>query len=145
MAQGGYIPTERFLDVNYEPQQRLSPIQGYELKPLVSLEEAVRPLESLISNIQGFVWTATGNSPQEKDGLLPNERAAIYLYTMECLYRQLNAALRSEDRQTLIPYFSYLKLFLTALWKLPDVQDTVWRGMKGNLTDQYPQGKQFAW
>jgi hypothetical protein len=63
------IPTERYLDVNYEPQRRLSPIQGYEFQPLVSLEVAVRPLESIISNIQGLVWTATGNCENPKDGL----------------------------------------------------------------------------
>ncbi len=33
------------------------------------------------------------------------------------MYRQLNAALRSEDRKQLVAYFPYLKLFLTALWK----------------------------
>ncbi|CAF2146345.1 unnamed protein product [Rotaria magnacalcarata] len=64
---------------------------------------------------------------------------------MECMYRQLSATLRSEDRQQLIPYFSYLNLFLTGLWKLPDLKDVVWRGMKGIGNDQYPQGKKFVW
>lgn len=145
MATASSISTERFLDVGCESQQYPSPIEGYELKPVVPLEEAVRPLESLISDIQTNVWTATGNTLQEEDGLLPNERAAIYLYTMNCIYRELNTALRSEERDKLVPYFSYLKLFLTALWKLPDFQDTVWRGVKENLTDQYPPGKQFSW
>ncbi len=144
MAESG-MPTERFLEVNYEPQQLPTPIQNYELEPLLSLKKAVRPLEPIISNIQNFVRTAMGNTEEEKDGLVPNERAAIYVYTMECMYRQLNEALRSENRQKLIPYFPYLKLFLTALWKLPDVEDTVWRGVKENLADQYSQGKQFAW
>jgi hypothetical protein len=53
--KGGYIPTDRFLDANHEPQRRLTPIQGYEKKDLVSLEETVKPLEHLIENIQGFV------------------------------------------------------------------------------------------
>jgi hypothetical protein len=133
------IPTERFLDVNSEPQRRLSPIQGYELQPLVSLEVAVRPLESIISNIQGFVWTATGNCENPKDGLEPNESASIYLYTMECMYRQLNVALRSEDRKQLVAYFPYLKLFLTALWKLDNVNSVVWRGIK-KLVSAIPMG-----
>jgi hypothetical protein len=145
MAQGGSIPSERFVDANYEPKQRLSPIQGYELKPLVSLEESVRSIESLIQNIQGFVWTATGNCTDSKDGLTPNERAAIYMYTMECMYRQLNAALRNVKRLHLTPYFSYLKLLLTALWKLPNVKGVVWRGVKADLSEEYPKKNQFFW
>ncbi|CAF1085562.1 unnamed protein product [Adineta steineri] len=145
MAHSNCIPSERFLDATSEPQRRLSPIHGYELKPLVSLEEAVRPFETLIPNIQAYVWTATGNCEQPKDGLTLDESAAVYLYTMECMYRQLNSALRSEDRQQLVPYFSYLKLFLTALWKLNDVQDLVFRGVKANISDDYPKGKRFAW
>jgi hypothetical protein len=145
MAQSSKIPTERFLDVANEPTQRLSPIEGYELKPLVSLGEAVRTLESIIKNIQSYVWTATGNSETPKDGLTLDESAAIYLYTMECMYHQLNEALRSVQRQVLIPYFSYLKLLLTALWKLKDVKEVVWRGMKGNFADQYPTGKKLVW
>ncbi|CAF0952177.1 unnamed protein product [Adineta steineri] len=145
MAQSNRIPSERFLDATSEPQRRLTPIHGYELKPLVPLEEAVRPLESLITNIQGSVWTAIGNCEQPKDGLTPNESAAIYLYTMECMYRQLNTALRNENRDQLVPYFSYLKLFLTALWKLNDFHDLVYRGVKRNISDDFPKGKKFAW
>ncbi|CAF4117251.1 unnamed protein product, partial [Adineta steineri] len=128
-----------------EPQRRLSPIQGYEKKDLVSLEEAVKPLENLIQNIEGFVWTATGNCENPLEGLTPNERAAIYLYTMECMYHQLNKALRNENRQQLVPYFSYLKLLLTGLWKLPSKQCLVYRGVKANISQQYPVGKKFAW
>ncbi|CAF0947664.1 unnamed protein product [Adineta steineri] len=145
MAEFNSIPSERFLDATSEPQRRLSPIHDYELKPLVSLEEAVRPFESLIPNIQAYVWTATGNCEQPKDGLTPDESAAVYLYTMQCMYRQLNTLLRSENRQQLVPYFSYLKLFLTALWKLNDVYDLVFRGVKANVSDDYPKGKKFAW
>jgi hypothetical protein len=61
------------------------------------------------------------------------------------MYRQLNAALRSEDRKQLVAYFPYLKLFLTALWKLDNVNRAVWRGIKKNIADQYPQGKKFVW
>ncbi|CAF1511168.1 unnamed protein product, partial [Rotaria sordida] len=59
MEEGDLIPNERFLDASREPQRRLTHIQGYEKKDLVSLEEAVKPLEHLIENIQGYVWTAT--------------------------------------------------------------------------------------
>ena len=49
----------------------------------------------------------------------------------------LNSILRSERREPLKPWFRYLKLMLTALFKLPSLKRTVWRGVRGNLCDQY--------
>ncbi|CAF5100969.1 unnamed protein product, partial [Rotaria sp. Silwood1] len=46
------------------------------------------------------------------------------------LYRVLNRALRSENRQALKVWFSYLKLFDIALDKLPTVKEPVWRGVR---------------
>ena len=48
-----------------------------------------------------------------------DELAAIYLYTLEVLYRPLNAALNERDRDKIKPYFPYLKLMNSALEKLP--------------------------
>ncbi|CAF3837070.1 unnamed protein product [Adineta steineri] len=115
MAQSNFIRSERFLDAASEPQSRLSSIHGYELKPLLSLKEAVRPFESLIPNIQAYFSTPTGSCEQPKDGLTPDESAAIYLYTTE------------------------------SLWKLDDVYGLVFRGVKGNISDDYPNGKKFPW
>ncbi|CAF4918695.1 unnamed protein product, partial [Rotaria magnacalcarata] len=59
------------------------------------------------------------------DGLTHDESASIMLYSMgwepieQCLYFALNAALRSEDRGNLDPWYLYLKLILTALSRLP--------------------------
>ncbi|CAF4630740.1 unnamed protein product, partial [Rotaria sp. Silwood2] len=145
MAEGDYIANERYLDVNKEPKMPLTPMQGYELKQLVSLEESVKSLESLIQNIQGFVWSAICICEEAKDGLTPSERAAVCLYTMDCLCKQLNAALRSPRRQQLFPYFSYLKLLLTALWKLPNFNGLVYRGVKVDLSAAYPKGKKIIW
>ena len=145
MAYNKNLPNERFLDAAAEPIKIPSPMDGYESQPLVSLEETVRSLYFVRENIDTYVWTAKLNCEIPQDDLTPNESAAIYLYTMECLYRQMNAALRSEDRKQLIPYFSYLKLLLTALWKLEDVKDVVWRGVKENIGDEYKAGKKFFW
>ena len=49
------------------------------------------------------------------------------------LYRILNQALRDENRDTLKIWFSYLKLFQTALDKLPKVKEGVWRGIRLNI------------
>ena len=138
------VPTTRFLDANYESQRRLTSIQGYEKKNLVSLEKAVKPLQHLIEDIQGFVWTATGNCDTTLEGLVANERAAIYLDTMECLCRLLDEALRTEDRQNLVPYFSHLNIFLTDLRKLNDVKCFVYRGVKADISHEYLEGKKLV-
>ncbi|CAF5067622.1 unnamed protein product [Rotaria magnacalcarata] len=53
------------------------------------------------------------------------------------LFTMLNKTLRSKRREPLRPWFRYLKLVLTALFKLPSLKATIWRGVQGNLTDQY--------
>ncbi|CAF1308122.1 unnamed protein product [Didymodactylos carnosus] len=137
------LPTERFLDIVHEPLKLLSPIKNYEKQPLVSLEEAVKPIEHLFDNMQTDVWVAKNNCNKPKDGLSINESAAIYLYSMESIYSELNAALRDKDRKRLIPFFSYLKLFLTALWKLESVKCVVWRGVKADITIGVLEKEQF--
>ncbi|CAF0743691.1 unnamed protein product [Adineta steineri] len=73
------------------------------------------------------------------------------LYSMEwephkeCLYFALNATLRTEDRLKLKSWFSYLKLVLTALEKLPSTRCNVYRGVNLDLTKQYTEGKTFIW
>ncbi|CAF3606844.1 unnamed protein product [Rotaria sp. Silwood1] len=137
--------TERFLDVVYEPQKFLSPVKNYEKVPLASLEEAVKPIEHLIDNVQADVWIAKRNSKNPQDGLSQDESAAIYLYSMESLYCELNRALRDKNRERLVPFFPYLKLFLTALWKLPSEKCIAWRGVKADISDQFEEGETFVW
>ena len=83
------------------------------------------------------------------DNLTNDESAAVFLYTMEwanSVYLLLNKALTNEDRNHLVPWFSYLKLILTALFKLPSIKCTVWRGVKGlDLTSEYPKNRKIVW
>jgi hypothetical protein len=124
---------------------------GYEKYQLVSLEEAVQPLHDLVPKIQDYVYVAKENSDNPAEGLTQDESASIKLYTMDwepfesCLHRQLNETLRSEDRQLLKPYFSYLKLMLTALHRLPSFQGTVWRGIKMDISKHYQKGARGVW
>jgi hypothetical protein len=133
----------RFLDASEEPNQALLPIKGYAKEPLVSLEEAVQPFNQMLIDLDEMVDIAKRNSKKPTDGLTPDESAAIHIYTMQwvenrlSLYKMLNSALRSERRESLKPWFRYLKLVLTALYKLPSLKTTVWRGVHGNLSDQY--------
>lgn len=142
----------RFLDVETKPCRRLMPIQGYADKPLVTLEEAVEPLVSLVHDIKRMAacakWKCEDPPP---NNLTIDQSAAIKLYSMqwapkeECLFSVLNATLRKEDRNQLIPWFLYLKLFLTALGHLPSSPKVVYRGIKRDLREEYTEGKTVIW
>lgn len=141
----------RFSDLDGERHQMLLPIEGYEKMPIVCLEDAVNPLVDLLPDIHRKAWIAKCNCQNPADHLSTDESAAIYLYSMEwephneCLYFLLNATLRNKSRDKLKPWFSYLKLLLTALARLPSIHTTVYRGIKRNLIEDYPRGKQFVW
>ena len=61
------------------------------------------------------------------------------------LYRVLNEALRSDDRQALKIWFPYLKLFDTALDLLPTVREVVWRGVPLDIGKNFTQNQIFTW
>ncbi|CAF1027517.1 unnamed protein product [Adineta steineri] len=143
---------KRVSDMVEEPQKMLLPIRGYEKMPTVSLEEAVAPLVSVLPQIQDYAYVAKKRCESvPADDLTRDESASIMLYSMEwepheeCLYFALNAALRSEDRRKLKPWFLYLKLILTALEKLPSMRCYVFRGVNSDLYNQYTKGKEFVW
>ncbi|CAF1376771.1 unnamed protein product [Rotaria sordida] len=121
----------------------LLPISGYEKEELVSLEEAVRPITALLYDLDTKVYIAKRNSQKPADSLTCDQSASINLYTIEweephdSLYTLLNRTLRSAERKALKPWFSYLKLFLTALYKLPSVKGVIWRGIRDDVYDQY--------
>jgi hypothetical protein len=142
----------RFTDLCDEPVDRLlSPIKGYQDQKLVTINEAIQPVSQFFNEIEDNIFVALHNCQQPTDDLTQQESATIHLYTMEftdgpCLYRILNRSLRAENRQELKPWFSFLKLFLTALYKLPSVNRTVWRGVKNvDLSGKYKPGTKFAW
>ncbi|CAF1500120.1 unnamed protein product [Adineta steineri] len=155
MATGGNIDLQqstRVSDIVNEPQDMLVPIRGYENMPIVSLEKAVTPLILILPEIQDYAYVAKRRCKSvPPDGLTQDESAALTLYSMEwtphdkCLYFVLNATLRTEDRRKLKPWFSYLKLILTALEKLPSIRCHVFRGVNLDLTNLYTQGKTFIW
>ncbi|CAF4258006.1 unnamed protein product, partial [Rotaria sordida] len=62
------------------------------------------------------------------------------------LYLLLNQSLRSKNREELKPWFSFLKLFLTGLYKLQSKSGIVWRGVRGiDLSSKYKTGTKFTW
>jgi hypothetical protein len=155
MATGEHISPQQYVrvsDIANEPQKMLMPIRGYEKMPLVSLEEAVVPLTSILPAIQDYVYIAKQRcEPVPADGLTQDESASVMLYSMEwephgeCVYFVLNETLRTEDRRKLKPWFPYLKLILTALSRLPSSRSFGYRGVNMDLSKEYPAGKTFVW
>ncbi|CAM2725125.1 unnamed protein product [Rotaria socialis] len=142
----------RFTDLSDEPvDHMLAPIGGYQDRPLVSLSKAVEPVAGFFDKIEDHIFVALNNCQNPAEELTQDESASIHLYTMQfdggsSLYLLLNESLRAENRGELLPWFSFLKLFLTALHKLPSQSGTVWRGIKGvDLSSKYKTGTKFAW
>ena len=142
----------RILDIEEDPSRKLMPIEGYEDKPLVSLEEAVEPLVSIVHNVKNkAVWAKWKCEDPPADKLTPDQSASIILYSMhwepqdKCLYFVLNATLRDENRDKLKPWFSYLKLLLTALSRLPSYNRQIYRGIRRDLRKDYQKGKMVIW
>ena len=78
-----------------------------------------------------------------------DEAAAIQLYTQHsCLYPMLNSTLRDHSQpEHLKAFLPYLKLLLRSLNKLPLRRAKVYRGMSGDLHEEYNrlQGRKFCW
>jgi hypothetical protein len=134
-----------------EPQ--LGPIIGYADEPLLPLSEACIPLIGIVDDVLSYAKRAVERTPATPpDGLTIDESAAIRLYTMQwagprrSLYSMINRTLKYSDREELRPYFKYMKLFLTALIKIPCAPPlTVWRGVTKDLSAQFPPGSSVTW
>ncbi|CAF1391870.1 unnamed protein product [Adineta ricciae] len=128
----------------------ISPIYGYLDSPLLTLEDAVKPISSQIPFLNASVTYALDKCRFPSDGLTQNQSASIYLYTMEDpkIYQRLNRAIQDKNRSKLKPWFPYMKLFHTALERLPSTSTMVARGVNQNLTadvNLYKPGKTFYW
>ncbi|RHY91536.1 hypothetical protein DYB35_003164 [Aphanomyces astaci] len=70
---------------------------------------------------------------------------SIVLYTGNWIYSQLNSTLRSENRTAIRKYFNYLRVFLEAMCRMPQKEQTLWRGVSVDLFDAYEPGKVITW
>ncbi|CAF0788000.1 unnamed protein product [Adineta steineri] len=139
----------RFSDIDLT-LKRLPAVYGYRSQKLVSLEKALESIESQIDELKFYIKTAKKHChfPSD-DGLTRDESAAVYIYTMEwgeaSLYHLLNRALRDANRQNIIIWFPYLKLFDTALDKLPTVKESVWRGVPLDIGKNFSKNQLLTW
>ncbi|CAF3354250.1 unnamed protein product [Rotaria socialis] len=139
-------------DVVQESLAFLAPIGGYSQMPLVSLEQAVEPLVPILPDVLSQAYVAKQNCKKPADNLTQDESASIMICTMEwdppeeCLYVALNNTLRAKDRQKkLQPWYLYLRLFLNALFRLPLLSITAYRGVKLDLSHHYIDGETIVW
>jgi hypothetical protein len=141
---GGPSPTPDVTD--FVSDKFVERIKGLVDHPILPLDQAYQPLNAIVPGLD--VHHAVANFASYRDNTLSqDEAAAVYVYTLEtALYRKLNASLRSADREALVRfYFSYLRLFLSTLDKLPRQTLKVWRGVALDLKTDYPIGGKVTW
>jgi NAD:arginine ADP-ribosyltransferase len=139
----------RYTDIQFQTK-KLPPVSGYWDEDLVSLEVALKPVESLFNDLSRSIKTAKKHCTfPSSHGLTHDESAAVYLYTMDggqkSFYRVLNNALRSENRAILRVWFPFLKLFEVAISKLPTFKGSVWRGVSEDVSSQFNRDQVFTW
>ena len=131
----------------------LGRLVGYADEPLLPLPTACAPLINIVHDLLFYIQLALDETSEHPpDGLTVDESAAIRLYTIEwdgphrSLYSMVNHALKTGDREALRPYFKYLKLFITAVVKLPCVPPlTAWRGVTKDLSAEFSPGTPVTW
>ncbi len=122
-----------------------NPIFGYQDLPVMSLEEAVQSIVPFVPHVMSHAKTAKEHCRQNTM-LTVNESAAIYLYTIpNSVYENLNKTLRAENPHALKPWFAFLKLFITAVGKLPSRPTMVWRGVDGNIGSNFVEDDVHTW
>ncbi|UJR34845.1 hypothetical protein I4U23_027626 [Adineta vaga] len=120
-----------------------TPISGYQNLPLQSLEQALEKVIPIVPDLGHYVGQAKQKCNRNDPILTCDESAAVYLYTMPTpFYSYLNKALRNENRQMLKPWFSFLRLIIHALEKLPSLETNVWREPV-TIERIYPDGSQY--
>ncbi|MFI2733754.1 ADP-ribosyltransferase domain-containing protein [Streptomyces sp. NPDC018711] len=130
----------------------LPPITGVFDTPLLDFRKAVEPVTRVLGNLDRYIERSSrfaetkAAQPEVSGGLSADAISALYLYTCEsAFYREINAVLRSPDRERLTPYLPYLRLLFSAVAGLPAQTRPLWRGVALDLRSQYPLGRTVTW
>ncbi|MGW1117160.1 ADP-ribosyltransferase domain-containing protein [Streptomyces tanashiensis] len=132
----------------------LPPITGVFDLPVMDFRKAVEPVTRVLANLNGYVERSSRFAESKVaeaeaaggPGLSADAISALYLYTCEsAFYREINAVLRSPDRERLVPYLPYLRLLFSAVADLPAQTRPLWRGVALDLRSQYPLGRTVTW
>ncbi|MEU1226672.1 ADP-ribosyltransferase domain-containing protein [Streptomyces sp. NPDC005828] len=130
----------------------LPPITGVFDTPVMDFRKAVEPVTQVLANLDRYVERSSRFAETKvaeagaEGGLSADAISALYLYTCEsAFYREINAVLRSPDRERLVPYLPYLRLLFSAVAELPARTRPLWRGVALDLRSQYPLGRTVTW
>jgi len=131
-----------------EEDKSLTPIGGVMEMALLSLKAAassVVPAGEITrcTNKGGDLAKTQAGSPAKK--MSADLYGAVLMYTGNCLYSQLNKALRDENRKAVKKYFKYLRVLMEAFEFLPSQNGKLWRGISVDLFDQYKVGSTITW
>jgi hypothetical protein len=147
----------RFVDVDPdEDLENESPVYGVQDAEDMPLEEACTVAKAACGQLAtwnlelALAAAARAVKRLEKNGelapLLRDEARAVHVYTQDSLfYKELNKRLRLRDRESLKPFFPYLKQFLNGLHRLAPEDDTVYRGVRLDLSAKYGKGNDLVW
>ena len=151
------MASTRYLDIDPdEDLENESPVHGvHEAEDLTALEACARAQAAcprLATWDLNLALAAAGRAVKrlEKRGelepLTREEAFAVHIYTQDSwFYKEVNRRLRLRERQSLKPFFPFLKLFLTGLHRLDPVDDTVFRGVNLDLSSQYGVDDDLVW
>ena len=128
-------PTFVFADCGEDGEARM-PLSALfkeaQLRPLDELVEQIRPMVSSDLDVSVRMARRKAEELQEEfPNLTEDERAMLTLYTIEMfpkersLYFVMNQALRALDRKAVQPWRDMIWLLLTAMRKLPRVEERI--------------------
>lgn len=135
-----------------ESSASISPVEGVmELPVPNSLDAAAGSVvksshEITASNKKG-AQLAKKQVGKPRRKMTEKEYAAIMLYTSNAIYKDLNQALRDNNRSKVKKYFKYLRLFFESMDALPKQKRKLWRGLSVDLhkNPQYKVGGTVVW
>ncbi|UJR13112.1 hypothetical protein I4U23_000136 [Adineta vaga] len=128
---GKVFSYERFNKRGFSENNLYPLIQGFEDEQLLSLEETLEEFIDEQPQLSDYIKEAKANCNKSTDHCLTeDESAAIYIYSMRNdeqngVYDLLEKAWESRERSIMKPWFKYLRLFQSALDKLPNVTENI--------------------
>lgn len=138
-----------FEEMGGEKEDKLGPIDGV-MK--IELPESLQKASAGLCQVSDVKLCVTkGNMMHKKKAgaptkiMTPDLYGAILLYTSNAIYKELNKALRDEDRGVVKKYFPYLRMLFEACARLPTRKQTLWRGVGVDLYSQYKVGSTIIW
>jgi hypothetical protein len=143
MKKNGFV----YNGVSKPKEIKYSPIYGYQDLTVSTLDEAVQQVVLFVPGIEAYADQARRYCHKENPELTLDESAAIYLYTMPTtsFHSKLNDRLRAENRNELEPWLAFLKLFISALRKLPSTAIIVWRGVASDICSNFVANDVQTW